>query len=61
AVAVLLPGPKAKLEAAIRFNVLQQQQQQQRLQEERDRRYNERIELNKGPSISLKNDFSGFS
>ncbi|CAG8571263.1 21017_t:CDS:10 [Cetraspora pellucida] len=61
AVAVLLPGPKAKLEAAIRFNVFQQQQQQKRLQEERDRRYNERIELNKGPSISLKSDFSGFA
>ncbi|CAG8436575.1 4544_t:CDS:10 [Scutellospora calospora] len=61
AVTILLPEPKVKLEAAIRFNVLQQQQQQQRLQEERDRRYNERIELNKGPSISLKSDFSGFS
>lgn len=61
AVAVLLPGPKSKLEAAVRFNVLQQQQQQQRLQEERDRKYNERIGLNKGPSISLKSDFSGFA
>lgn len=61
-VVTFLPeDPKSKLEAAIRFNVLQQQQQQQKLQEERRRKYNERMELTKGPSISLKSDFSGFA
>ncbi|RHZ75540.1 hypothetical protein Glove_212g189 [Diversispora epigaea] len=60
-VTFLPPNPKSKLEAAIRFNVLQQQQQQQKLQEEKKRKYNERVELTKGPSISLKSDFSGFA
>ena len=61
AIAVLSPQLKYKLENAIRFNVLQEQAIQQRLQQERERKVNERLESSKGPSIVLKNDFSGFS
>ena|SRR6266480_3204058 len=61
AIAVLSPQLKSKLENAIRFNVLQEQAIQQRLQQERERKVNEQLELSKGPSIVLKNDFSGFS
>ncbi|CAG8476835.1 4543_t:CDS:10 [Funneliformis caledonium] len=58
ALATLTPQLKSKLENAIRFNVLQEQQ---RLQKERERKANEQLEFSKGPSISLKNDFSGFA
>jgi HEAT repeat-containing protein 5 len=61
AIAVLSPQPKSKLESAIRFNVLQEQAIQQRLQQERERKVNEQLEFSKGPSIVLKNDFSGFA
>ncbi|RIA85835.1 armadillo-type protein [Glomus cerebriforme] len=61
AIAVLTPQLKSKLENAIRFNVLQEQAIQQRLQQEREKKVNEQLESSKGPSIILKNDFSGFS
>ncbi|CAI2166927.1 889_t:CDS:10 [Funneliformis geosporum] len=61
ALVTLSPQLKSKLENAIRYNVLQEQAVQQRLQIERERKANEQLELSKGPSISLKNDFSGFA
>ncbi|RGB29005.1 armadillo-type protein [Rhizophagus diaphanus] len=61
AIGLLSPQLKTKLESAIRFNVLQEQATQQRLQQERERKVNEQLELSKGPSIVLKNDFSDFS
>ena len=61
AIAILSSQLKSKLENAIRFNVLQEQAIQQRLQQERERKVNEQLELSKGPRIVLKNDFSGFA
>ncbi|CAG8467294.1 7812_t:CDS:10 [Ambispora gerdemannii] len=55
------PPIKSKLEACIRFNVLEQQQQQRQLQEERERELAERNELTKAPTISLRSDFTGFA
>ena len=60
-ITTLSPQLKSKLENAIRFNILQEQVTQQRLQEEREKKVNQQLELSKGPSISLKNDFSGFA
>ena len=57
AVNLLSPEPKSKLEAAIRFNV-SLQQEQKKLHEQREKKVNEE---SKGPSISLKSNFSGFS